>query len=131
VTAIWLPIVGNKAVVLGIRGDRGNSGSPTATISLGGLKPVPKPKGDVSVNVGTEEAFWCKVIVSEPKVDIEVRRNEQVLFQWSGDTSQIAEMPSNSPKFLHLSTAYYTKSRFTDLRLKLPSGQVRALFSSP
>jgi hypothetical protein len=56
-TAICLPVVGGKAVVLGMKGDKGAAESPTATIQLSGLNPSPQPKGPLSMNVGTEYAF--------------------------------------------------------------------------
>lgn len=128
ITAIWLPIVGNKAAVFGIRGDKGYSESATAAISLKGVHPAPQPKGRISVDIGTEYAFSCKVIVAETNVDIEVRRDDELLFQWSGDVSQIAERRATPPGTVALETAYYTTSRFRDLRLRMLSGQATPLY---
>ena len=87
VTAICLPITGTRAVVLDMRGDRGNSESPTATIRLTGLKPEAEPRGNVSMEIGTEYALSCKVLVAGNKVAIEIRRDGRVLFQWVGERS--------------------------------------------
>jgi hypothetical protein len=129
VTAIYLPIAGTRAVVLGMRGDRGNSESPTATFELSGLKPAAEPPGDRSLKIGTEYALSCKVLVDGDKVDIEIRRDDRVLFQWAGDAAQVAEASLMRPGTVQLETAYYTTSRFTDLRLKMLAGKAAPLAS--
>jgi hypothetical protein len=129
VTALYLPITGTRAVVLGMKGDRGNSESPTATIQLTGLKPEAEPPGDLSMKIGTEYVLHCKVLVAGNKVAIEIRRDGRVLFQWAGDEAQVAEQSLIRPGTLQLETAYYTTSRFTDLRLRMLSGEAAPLFS--
>lgn len=129
VTAIYLPISGTRAVVLGMRGDRGNSESPTATIRLMGLTPEAEPPGHVSIDIGTEYALACKVLVDGDNVSIAIRRNGRVLFQWAGDVAQVAEQNLKRPGTVQLETAYYTTSRFTGLRLRMLSGRAIALFS--
>lgn len=124
VTAIYLPIAGNRAVVLGMKGDRGNSESPTATIRLAGLKPEAEPPGDVSMKIGNEYHVSCKVLMDGNKVAIEVRRDGRVLFQWAGDVAQVAEQSLMRPDTVELETAYYSTSQFTDLRLRMLSGKV-------
>ena len=126
-TAIGLPVFGAKGVVLDMKGDSGNSSSPTATIRLVGLKPAPQPKGEVSMNIGTEYAFSCKVVVSGNNVHLEIRRDDQVLFQWAGDVSQVAERRTMRPETVELWTAYYTSSQFRDFRLRMLSGQATPL----
>ncbi len=111
------------------KGDRGNTESPTATISLKGLKPGAQPQGNVSMKIGTEYALTCKVILARDNVAIEIRRNGQILFQWAGYVSQVAERRVMRPGTVQLETAYYTASRFTDLRLKMLSGEATPLFS--
>jgi len=127
VTAIWLPITRTRAVVLGIRGDEGNSESPTATISLAGLTPAAEPPGDLSAKVGTEYALACKVLRQGDQVDLEIRRDGRVLFQWDGDVSKVAKRSEMRPETVQLETAYYTTSRFSDLRLKMLSGKAAAI----
>jgi hypothetical protein len=117
-TAIHLPIGKDKAVILDMRGDRGNSESPTATIRLQGLKAPPEPKGDVAMKIGTEYAFCCRVVVSGDEVNLEIRRDDKVLFLWSGDVSRITGTHIMQPGTLELETAYYTISQFRDLRLR-------------
>ncbi len=132
VTAIYLPIAGTRAVVLGMRGDKGNSESPTATFELSGLKPEAEPPGDRSLKIGTEYALSCRVLVDGDKVDIEIRRDDRVLFQWAGDAAQVAQVAEASlmrEGTVQLETAYYTTSRFTDLRLKMLSGKAAPLAS--
>jgi hypothetical protein len=129
VTAIYLPIAGTQAVVLGMKGDRGNSESPTATIRLSGLKPEAEPPGDVSMKIGNEYALSCKVLVDGNKVAIDIRRDGRVLFQWAGDVAQVAEQSLMRPGTVQLETAYYSTSQFTDLRLRMLSGKVAPLFS--
>ncbi|MCL4206222.1 MAG: right-handed parallel beta-helix repeat-containing protein [Pirellulaceae bacterium] len=128
-TAIYLPISSTRAVVVDMRGDRGNSESPTATVRLTGLTPEAQPRDNVSMEIGTEYALSCKVLVDGNKVAIEVRREPRVLFQWSGDVAQVAEASLMRPGTVQLETAYYTMSRFTDLRLRMLSGQAAPLFS--
>lgn len=117
-TAVYMPVGGDKAVVLDMRGDRGNSESPTATIRLRGLKSPPEPKGDVAMKIGTEYAFCCRVVVSGDKVNLEIHRDGTVLFLWSGDVSEITGTHIMQPGTLELETAYYTISQFRDLRLR-------------
>jgi hypothetical protein len=123
VTAIYLPIAGTRAVVLGMKGDRGNSESPTATLRLIGLTPEAEPPGDVSMKIGNEYALSCKVLVDGNKVALEVRRDGRVLFQWDGDVTQVAEQSVMRPETVQLETAYYSTSQFTDLRLRMLSGK--------
>ncbi len=129
VTAICLPIAGNRAVVLGVKGDRGNSESPTATIALTGLEPAAEPRAKVSMEVGIEYALTCKVLKSGNEVAIEIRRDGRVLFQWFGNATQVADWSLMRPDTVQLETAYYTTSRFTDLRLRVFSGSADPLFS--
>jgi len=127
-TAIYLPIAKTRAAVLDMRGDRGNSESPTATIRLTGLKPETDPQDKVSMEIGTEYALSCKVLRAGNKVAIEIRRDGRVLFQWAGDVAQVAEQTLMRPGTVQLETAYYTTSRFTDLRLRMLSGEAAPLF---
>jgi hypothetical protein len=117
-TAIYLPVGEDKAVVLDMRGDRGNSESPTATIRLQGLRSPPEPKADVAMKIGTEYAFCCRVVVSGDKVHLEICRDDKVLFLWSGDVSQITGTHIVQPGTIGLETAYYTISQFRNLRLR-------------
>ena len=129
VTAIYLPITSTQAIVLGMKGDRGNSESPTATIRLTGLKPEAEPQDSVSIKIGTEYALSCKVLRAGNKVAIEIRRDGHVLFQWAGNVAQVAEQSLMRPATVQLETAYYTTSRFTDLRLRMLSGEAAPLFT--
>ena len=70
----------------------------------------------------------CTVVGSGNRVAIEIRRDDQVLFQWAGLVSQIAEGKTMRPGTVQLQTAYYTSSRFTDLRLRMLSGKATPLF---
>jgi hypothetical protein len=128
VTAIYLPISGTRAAVLGMKGDRGNSESPTATIRLSGLKPEAESPGNLSLDIGTEYALSCKVLVNGNKVAIEIRRDGRVLFQWDGNVTEVADQNLMRPGTVQLETAYYTTSRFTDLRLRMLSGKATPLF---
>ena len=60
---------------------------------------------------------------------IEIRRYGRVLFQWAGYVAQVAERSLMRPGNVQLETAYYTTSRFTDLRLRMLSGEAAPLFS--
>ena len=111
-----------------MRGDRGNSASPTATIRLKGVRPEPEPQANPSMNVGTEYALTCKVAVSPEAVGVEILRDDQILYQWDGPLSQVAERPMIRPATVELETAYYTSSEFTDLRLRMLAGEATALF---
>ena len=62
--------------------------------------------------------------------NLEIRRDDQVLFQWAGNVSQVAERNLIRPGTVQLETAYYTNSRFTDLRLRMLSGTAAPLFPS-
>jgi len=128
-TAICLPISSTRAVVLDMRGDRGNSESPTATIRLTGLKPEAQPRDNVSMEIGAEYALFCTVLGAGNKVAIEIRRDGRILFQWFGYVSQVAQRSLMRPGTVQLETAYYTTSRFTDLRLRMLSGKAAPLFS--
>jgi hypothetical protein len=112
-----------------MRGDRGNTDSPTATIELTGVKPGAQLQDTASMNIGTESALSCTVLVVGNKVAIEIRRDGGVLFQWFGDVDQVAERSLMRPVTVQLETAYYTTSRFTDLRLKMLSGKAAPLFA--
>ena len=70
------------------------------------------------MQIGTEYAFCCWVVVSGDKVNLEIRRDDKVLFLWSGDVSQITGTHIMQPRTLELETAYYTISQFRDLRLR-------------
>jgi hypothetical protein len=130
-TLICLPIAGTRAVLLDMKGDRGNSESPTATVRLKGVRPEPQPQGNPSMNVGAEYALTCRVAVSPGAVGVEVLRDDQVLYQWSGPLSQVAERRMIRPASVELETAYYTSSKFTDLRLRMLAGEAAALFPRP
>jgi hypothetical protein len=127
-TAICLPIVGGRAIVLDMKGDRGAAESPTATIRLGGVRPGPQPQANASMNVGTEYTFLCRVAVSQGGVGVEVFRDDQILFRWVGPLSQVAERRMIRPGAVELETAYYSSSKFRDLRLRVLTGQATALF---
>jgi hypothetical protein len=129
VTAICLPVTDTRAVVLDMKGDRGNSESPTATIRLTGLTPDAEPPSDLSMKIGAEYVLSCKVRVAGNKVAIEIRRDGRVLFQWAGDVDQVAERGLMRPGTVQLESAYYTTSRFTDLRLRMLSGEAAPFFS--
>ncbi|HUT88234.1 MAG TPA: CARDB domain-containing protein [Thermoguttaceae bacterium] len=128
-TAICLPIVGDRAVVLEMKGDRGNTESPTVTIRLRGVNPEPQAQANASMDVGTEYAFSCRVAVSPAGVGVEILRDDQMLFQWVGQVSQVAEGRMMRPGTVELRTAYYSSSEFSDLRLRMLAGQATALFS--
>jgi serine/threonine-protein kinase len=126
-TTIYLPLIGDKAAVLEMRGDKGNVESPTATIRLLGLHPPPAAKATASMNVGTEYTLQCKVAVEADKAEIDISRDNQPLFQWSGRIDQITGTHVMRPTTLGLETAYYTSSRFGSLKLKVPSGRMTVL----
>jgi hypothetical protein len=112
-----------------MKGDRGNSASPTATIRLKGVRPEPEPQANASMSIGTEYAFSCRVAVSQTGVGVEILRDDQILFQWVGPVSQVAERRMIRPATVELGTAYYTSSKFRDLRLRMLAGQATALGS--
>lgn len=122
-TSIYLPIVADKSIVLDLRGDGGNAGSPTATIKLQGITPAPTPTGDTKMQVGTEYKFLCKVSIQGDDAYLEVLRDDQIVFQWSGKVDQIKNKRSMRPSAIELETAYYTSSHFDLLQLKMLSGQ--------
>lgn len=128
VTAIYLPITETRAVVLGMRGDRGNSESPTATIQLTGLTPPVEPQDDVSMKVGTEYALSCTVLKAGNKAAIDIRRDGRTVYQWIGDAAEVGVSSLIRPGTVQLETAYYTTSRFADLRLRMVSGKAVPLF---
>ncbi|NQT11680.1 MAG: WD40 repeat domain-containing protein [Planctomycetes bacterium] len=127
-TAIHLPIVGDKGVILDMRGDSGNSGSATATIGIRGVNPPATGLGQVSMQVGTEYAIACKVMVLPNSVALEIRRDNQVLLQWTGTALRVSRTRAIVPGTVGLETAYYTTSRFRDLQLRMLSGQATPLF---
>jgi len=128
-TVISLPIAGSKAVVLEMKGDRGNSESPTTTIRLRGVRPAPQPQANALMKVGTECAFSCRVAVAPAGVGVEILRDDQMLFQWVGRATQVDEWPVMRPGTVELRTAYYSSCEFKDVRLRMSSGQATALFS--
>lgn len=119
-TALYLP-VGDKAVVLDIRGDHGNSESPTATTRLLGLSPEPSPEQTPMVKVGTEYQYSADVAVNGENASIVVLRDGQPLFRWSGPQSAIADKNIRRGT-IGLETAYYTVSHIRGLRLKTIAG---------
>jgi len=127
-TAIMLPVLRNRAITLHMRGDRGNSESPTATIYLGGLQPRPQALGDVSMNIGTEYGISCKVVGIGNGVAVEVRRDDQVIYQWAGPVSQIGQGRVMRPGAVELGTSFYTSSQFKELRFRMLSGKATKLF---
>ena len=128
-TAIYLPVVADKAVVLDMKGDKGNTESPTATIRLLGLTASPAAKANTSMKIGTEYLFRCKVVVEADKAEIEISRDDQPLFQWSGRIDQITGRHVMRPGTIGLETAYYTTSRFRSTKIKL-SGKTTLLTNS-
>ena len=110
-----------------MRGDNGNSDSPTATIRLLGLSPEPVPSNDTSMKIGVDYAFLCKVTVTGELVDVEVRRDGQPLFHWAGATANIQGIPAIRSGTIGLQTAYYTQSRIRGLKLKLLSGDYQLI----
>ncbi len=118
-TALYLPVADGTAIVLDMRGDNGNTESPTATISLRGLASPLEPCSDTAIKVGSEFALYCRVIVSGTNVDVEVRRDDQELFHWRGEMSQVTGSHVLRPGTPELETAYYTVSRFRKLQLRM------------
>jgi hypothetical protein len=80
------------------------------------------------MNVGTEYAFLCRVGVSQARVGVEVLRDGEVLFRWLGHVAQVAQAGPTRAETVELRTAYYSSSRFKDLRLRMLAGQAAALF---
>jgi hypothetical protein len=124
-TTIWLPITPTRCALFVMKGDRGNSPAPTATMSLKGMKPEPPPLGSRSMDIGTEYVLSCKVVGARDRVGIEIRRDGQLLFQWAGFVSQIAERSTIRPATVQLDTGFLSVARFTDLRLKMLSGEAK------
>ncbi|MCA9174638.1 MAG: LamG domain-containing protein [Planctomycetales bacterium] len=117
-TAIYLPVSDAKSVVLDVRGDAGNSESTTATISLRGLRSALEPLADARIQVGVEHAFNCRVTSSGEKVNVAVVLDDRKLFLWSGPLSEITGNAAFKPGAVELETAYYTVSKFRELRLR-------------
>jgi serine/threonine-protein kinase len=126
---VYLPVVGNKVVNLRLQGDQGNVQSPTATVRLLGIDPLPTPKAEASMKVGSDYAFLCKVAVEAEKAQIEIVRDNVCLFQWSGRTEQITGNHVMRPGTIGLETGYYMAARLTSLKLK-PSGKTTPLTST-
>ena len=81
------------------------------------------------MKIGTEYALSCSVLRAGSEVAVQIRRDRQVLFQWAGDVTQVAPRSLMRPGTVQLETAYYTTSRFTDLRLRMLAGEATPLFS--
>lgn len=128
-TAICLPIVGDRAVVLEMKGDRGNDESPTVTVRLGGVAPEPPPQANALMDVGTEYAFSCRVAVAPTGVGVEILRDDEILFQWVGPVAHVAAGRMMRPGTVELRTAYYSSCELRDLRLRMVAGQATALFA--
>lgn len=122
----FLPITATKAIRIGIKGDGGNAGSPTATILFTGLKTPPQPLADPSIKVGTEYVLRFKVSVEAEQVALDVIRDDAAVFRWSGNADQITSSHIMRPGTIGLETGYYMTARFASLKLK-PSGKTTAL----
>lgn len=118
VLTVFLPITADKVVLLGFQGDKGNSEASTATIRLTGIISSPQPKAPTSIKVGTEYAFHFKIGVEAEKVTVEVTRDGEAVFQWTGTVDQVTGQYLMRPRTIGLETAYYMTARFTDLKLK-------------
>lgn len=130
-TAVQLPVGNDKTIAFNLSGDRDYGESPTATLSIAGIEPQPAALGGNSIDTGTEYAFVCRVQVSGQRAEVDIRRDGQPLFRWSGDTRTIAGQPAFRPKTVNLETVYYTEVLFRDLRLKLLDGQTPVLPPAP
>lgn len=127
---IQLPITEQKSVALEISGDNGYQQSPTATVRLQGTNPEPEAAASRSIQTGQEYALACRVTVTGPTVQIDVRRDGQALFHWSGDIGQIAGRPAFRPGSIGLETAYFATATIRDLKLKMTRGTAQPVESS-
>ncbi|HEX4142047.1 MAG TPA: hypothetical protein VHY91_00735, partial [Pirellulales bacterium] len=123
--ALHLP-VGDKAIVLDIRGDNGNTESPTATIRLLGLAPEPTPEQSPSITIGKEHQYTVHVAVTGGNASIFVGRDAQPLFRWSGPLSALSGK-NIRPGTIGFETAYYSISRIRGLRLKTIAGEAKPI----
>lgn len=126
VLTIFLPVSADKAIMVGIEGDKGNADAPTATLRFTGVQPVPSPLSDASMKVGIEYAFRFTVSIEAEKVTAEVLRDGVAVFRWSGKAEQITGNHLMRPGTIGLATGYYMAARLTSLKLK-PSGKVTTL----
>jgi hypothetical protein len=121
-TRLVLP-VGNKAIIFDMRGGRGNTESPTATITLSGLDPAPDAKTSRFVNIGQEYNFVFKVLISGQEVTIDVTKDGMQLYSWAGRLPDVFGRHFSTPGTVGLETAYYTTSQFSSLKLWILSGK--------
>jgi hypothetical protein len=125
-TALYLPVGKDKAVVLDLRGDNGNTESPTATTHLLGLRPAPRAEAAATIRVGTEYDYLVKVIVGDTTAEIVVHRDGQLLYRWSGPLTAVSGK-NIRPGTIGFETAYYTVSRIHGLRLKMIAGEAKPI----
>ncbi|MHC4464363.1 MAG: M56 family metallopeptidase [Planctomycetota bacterium] len=119
-TRLVLPVNG-KTAIFDIRGDRGNTESPTATIKLSGLSPTPTAKTSRTMNIGQEYDFLFKVTVVRDRATINVAKDGKVLYNWDGQLSGVTGDHFSTPGTIGLETAYYTTSQFRSLKLQMIS----------
>jgi hypothetical protein len=122
-TRLILPVGGNKAVIFDMRGDHGNTESPTATITISGLNPALEAKTNRTVDIGQEYNFVFTVFVSEQEVTIDVTKDGMSLYSWAGRLSGVVGRHFSAPGTIGLETAYYTTSQFSSLKLRTVSGK--------
>jgi hypothetical protein len=112
--------------VLDVRGDNGNTESPTATIRLLGLSPEPTPEQSPSIKIGKEHQYTIHVATTGENASLFVGRDGQTLFRWSGPLTALSNK-NIRPGTIGFGTAYYTVSRIRGLRLKLLAGEAKPL----
>ena len=114
---LYLP-VGDRHVLLDIRGDLGNTGSPTATITLLSASPSPAARVARKVLIGTEYQFMCKVRVVGDDAVVEIFNGGALMFSWVGKLAGIAATSTISARHVGLETAYYTYAQIYLFRLR-------------
>ena len=120
-TRIWLPIASGGAMHLDIRGDSGNTESPTATISLSGSKQAPermKDEGLYKVRIGKPVKLRITVRQTGKATGIDVVRDRDGrIFAHHDEHGEFKPMTRTTKGQIALETAYYTNSTFHKLVL--------------
>jgi PKD repeat protein len=114
---LYLP-VGDRHAILDIKGDLGNTGSPTATIKLLSVSPSPAARVSRKVLIGTNYAFICKVRIVGADAVVEIFNGGTLMFSWVGQLTDIAATSTISAQHVGLETAYYTYAQIYLLRLR-------------
>ena len=88
---------------------------------------MPEATDAPSLKLGAEYRLRCRVDLSGDKAKVVVHRDDQMLFSWSGEASQVTGPTILHPQTIGFTAPPGTTCLYRGLRLRMLSGQARPI----